>query len=705
MLVVVVSQVISQRKWDWFAGSHNRPLSNLQQFDSGSRGSMGALNLLPTVVFKDTITFMAALILFASFLVGPAVQQASRTVGCTIVAPGLKASLPFAHYVPRWKGFVDPPGGGQEGRPALDLTATIISAVTVPDGLENQIRGSCSTGNCTFPEGDPINTEDGYTMGSDITTHSTVGMCSMCADLTSLVSRNRTGLTGYCDTLVLPNNFSIMQCAGGSDNVMIRPSDDLSWMGAVLSPELRASSRWAHVNATFLTIARDDSVTAAMCSLYPCVRTFTSSINNSDVMETQLRSSVMQIDMGQVSLDSYQMKEALQYSGGGNRYNRYTAVQSPCQVDGKVYDLTKNMSSYENGTELTLYDFTDYGDFEPSRLSFRNVTAPEPCIYRQHPQFAMAIANVFNNEIFNGTCGSYKGPNCHKAHDGEYKWEGYTADLGATTVLETLYSNGYTSYSNVTKWFDKFAGTMTNRYRSDYGTATFNDSRMVELPLGENQGRAWQNTTCVSMRRGWLLIPIILTAVTSILAIWTIATNWRQRHSRPVWKDNILPLLFYSREIVNDKLDAHSHRPKDQIPQRHDAEARESNTALLETSAMEKISTSTGVNIRWLYGTDGPTANDSGETAKSTGLMKRIWRTRKREEKSSNSLLLTPYEGGRTQRAGSREQMSFDTVEPYERGTTQRGIYEDRVSLNNAEPYEGSRGDIDDTMRDSQQTR
>lgn len=67
MLVVVVSQIICQQKWDRYGKRHAQPLSNFQQFDSGSRGSLGALLLLPTVVLKDTVAFVAAMVLVVSF--------------------------------------------------------------------------------------------------------------------------------------------------------------------------------------------------------------------------------------------------------------------------------------------------------------------------------------------------------------------------------------------------------------------------------------------------------------------------------------------------------------------------------------------------------------------------------------------------------------------------------------------------------------
>jgi hypothetical protein len=88
MLVVIVSQIICQQKWEWFGGVSARPLSDLQRFDSGSRGSFGALLLIPTVLLKDITALVAAIVLVASFLVGPFVQQASRTMeAVTITNP------------------------------------------------------------------------------------------------------------------------------------------------------------------------------------------------------------------------------------------------------------------------------------------------------------------------------------------------------------------------------------------------------------------------------------------------------------------------------------------------------------------------------------------------------------------------------------------------------------------------------------------
>lgn len=139
MLVVVVAQIICQKKWDWFGTSQERPLRDLDRFDSGSRGSLGALLLMPTVIFKDVVTFIAAFVLLASFLVGPFVQQASRTRSCEFSRLNVNASIPYAHYVPRRGGF-DPAPSYSQPMPSSDLSVAILSSITAPN--VNQAPGT-----------------------------------------------------------------------------------------------------------------------------------------------------------------------------------------------------------------------------------------------------------------------------------------------------------------------------------------------------------------------------------------------------------------------------------------------------------------------------------------------------------------------------------------------------------------------------------
>jgi hypothetical protein len=638
MLVIVVSQIISQRKWEWFGSiRRRRPLSDLQKFDSASRGIPGAVQLLPAVLWRDPITFTAAIIVCISFLVGPFVQQASRTSECTSVALGVKASLPFAHFVPRRNGYVSDVERDDLGVPAPDLITAILSVVTDPDGVQNRIRGSCATGQCTFPNGDPAYSDSGITDDKDSVTHSTVAMCSRCIDISSLVVRENA-TCGY-PVLSLPNNLSLSRGCGDREVVRIQPSSDLSWMGSLLTSELRSFSRWAYVNASFMGLNSfaNETVAAAMCSLYPCVKTYTTSITNNEVSETRVGSKVMQLDM----LTKGGISEDGSHNALGNVYESYAAVQSPCRAQGKVYDLDRNKSVEVNGTDLVLHDFTDYGYQGASRSTSINITAPKECIYRQNPQFVVAVSRLLNNEIFNGSCSSIKTFNCRKPGRSDPD-DKFIPGLGAETVLKTLYGESYkspsnltTGFSNVTEWFDLFAEAVTRKFRLEYGSAVEGNRNEDVLPLDEIQGLAWQQTTCVSMRGIWLVLPISLTVITAVLAVWTIATNWRDRHSRPVWKDNILPLMFYGRDIVDGALDKYNHASSEQTCQDQNADQSKDKNNPLETSNMNEIGHSTVVTIPWLYA-----INNSDEAPAFTTRTKWSWHPKKNYGAASDISLL-----------------------------------------------------------------
>lgn len=203
VLVVIVSRIISQRKWEWFGRKQPRPLSNLQQFDAGSRGVMGALRLIITVLWKDPVTLISALVLAISFLIGPFVRQANRTIGCTFRSASnvSDATVPFAHFVPRTgaffvygDGFTSHPvcNGTFGANPTPDLILAVLSSATTPEGMENKITPSFSTGNCTFSHRDPLDAHGESFNEPPLTTHSTVGVCNKCVDIGSLIFREKT---------------------------------------------------------------------------------------------------------------------------------------------------------------------------------------------------------------------------------------------------------------------------------------------------------------------------------------------------------------------------------------------------------------------------------------------------------------------------------------------------------------------------------
>jgi hypothetical protein len=426
MLVVVVSQVISQRKWLWYYCA--RPLSDFQKFDSDSRGSLGAMMLLLTVFGKDLVTLVAASILFASLLVGPTVQQASRTRQCPFSVPG-NATLPCTHHA---RGaYICNTGTYTMSVPSIDCIVAILFGVTVPTGVENQIRPTGTTGNCTFPGGDPMNFREDP-KDKESTTHSTTAMCSKCINIESLVLRQRSepDTTNETTRYILPTSFNFsLYPAELRKHIHIMTERKLNWMGDLFMPEFKSISRWAYTNIIFIKVNQyrnlnkvstpeydrsPGNVTTVVCSLYPCVRTYMASITDNNLVEKEISTQVMKVDLSESKLKHLSPSKGVEAWVSANSWNiekstagDFTAVRSPCGVAGEVLDILTNMSYHPGGTKLALYDFTDQESPLSNQYTPQNITAPEQCIYRHDPFLARAVSETLQESVFNGRCWMY----------------------------------------------------------------------------------------------------------------------------------------------------------------------------------------------------------------------------------------------------------------------------------------------------------
>lgn len=615
-LVIIVSQVISQRKWEWYGMKQARPLSNLQQFDQGSRGSLGALLLIPTVLWEDFVTLAAAVVIVLSFLVGPFVQQASRVVECSFASHNQNASLPFAHWVPR-QGGITPGGRGFDSTPAPDLLVAITSSVTSPDSIENQITPICSTGNCTFPNDNREGFEDRQLR--ELRLMSTVGVCSKCTDVTTLISLNNRDYP-LCSDYSLPNGDEATLCW---DNTMpriasIRPTFNLSWMGDLLTEDVRIKSRWAYVNATFVAVSPKNESFASVCSIYPCLRTYTASIENNRLVEDEVGSKPMQIECD----SNYWIENVgVQVNANSSDSCNLTAIADPCRIDGRNFEPAEPATVYSNTTSLSLYDFTDRGGPDPYQYTSKNVSAPEQCIYRQSGRFVSVISQVLSVEIFNGSCQWMQQiPFCTR-EGGIAKTDrkNMLNDVGVGAVLGALFNDGIMNFENTTRWFDSFATAMTNKFRSEYGSAVawkgLGNQGSWEYPDQDVvKGLAWQTTVCVSMHIGWLVLPAYLTFMTIALSIWTIILNRQHRHTIPVWKDNILPPIFHHQRIETQDAEP-PLKPKTQQSREASTDNMEETRHPMEANEMEKISRNIQIKFRWSESTGSAAGDEDCSTS------------------------------------------------------------------------------------------
>ncbi len=582
-VVVVIAELISHAKWAWFGAGRSRPLRHLQDFDSGSRGVWGALCLVPTVLRGsgggggDWATLLAALLLVASFAVGPTAQQAIRSSVCEYAVPGLNASLPYAHYVPRAGGYVRGYPGSR-GNPDSDTRVAIASSLSSPDGVENLVTANCPTGNCTFTDGDPIvggggddsdndSDNDEGRSGLRDTSYSTIGLCHSCLDVSSLA-------TGAVGEAVVYTNFSLpsgLSIYHGSFGIEMNVTTDsrLDWLGGLATPEFVRAARWSLANVTLLTTSLDGcdstdtanitcpafegdglsqgstSVRAAACVLYPCLRTYVASVTNGLLVEDQIDSAPAVPDLGTSSNLSSAATQLQDSGADSNIDNHYTAIKSPCRAGGTTY-TAETMSTAANATAVVLYETRGDGSY-----ATRNASAPEACIYRHNAEFAYAVHRVLRDSL-RGSCmlDPRLGPACSQGL-------GQTSDELFYRPMELLYNGGNASVGLIDGYFRSVAAALTNRYRATFGSAVFDDTNEAglgpvwggrqpqALPPGAAEGVVWQATVCTVVHWEWLSFPAALVALTSGLLALAVAGSWRERHARPVWKTNLLPLLFH----------------------------------------------------------------------------------------------------------------------------------------------------------------
>ena len=563
-ILAVLSQTISQAKWFWINRPRARPLGDFQNFDFASRSLFSAMALMPTVVRASFPVFLAAVLSVLSVAIGSFTQQSIRTVACPLEM-AQDARLPFAHFVPR--------------KPAschtcsvlglnTDAELVVFSALTFPEEADiNRIQPVCPTGNCTFTRGDPIDDGD---HGS--TAYSSVGLCHRCIDTTPLITheepegvQRRWGLNQSIAKYTLPTGQTIDDIYNleyGPTVLTIENHENFTWAGDLASPEFRRISRWAFANFTVLSRSRagcDDernycpspgaaenevvngstNAVAATCILYPCVRTYTASVSNNQLSEELIGSELMLPD----ATDPENPRTRLErYNSNSNTVFDYAAVHTPCRVDSTVYS-SHNISLAPDATPLTLCETADDGS-----CTFTNVSAPEPCIYRQTAEFGAGMS-LWSYDLFEKRRCIVEGTFlCNNESSSQSKW---LLRLYNPFDLEefTDADEGNATFESIDGFFKSFANSISNHYRSTYGTAVFNQSynvldRLV-YPLDEAVGTAWETGVCTSSQLKWLVPLVVITVATLVLLVWVVFRSWDSRHVLPAWKESLLPLLFH----------------------------------------------------------------------------------------------------------------------------------------------------------------
>ncbi|KAH9997171.1 hypothetical protein F4779DRAFT_606579 [Xylariaceae sp. FL0662B] len=485
-LMVVVAESISQARWRWF-NDKQRPLRDLDRFDAASRGLWGSFRLL-FLSWKPNLALLGAVITIAALAIDPFSQQALKTYICDSSSE-TGASVPVAQYV--------------DGTDILPTTMDSVVWLSTPmkgvvaNGFSSNVESSavnptCPTGNCTFPATNGI-------------THSSMGLCSRCLDITHTVTKSEmvanhwnyslpnaaiqdVGTVALASWLtvstepLLPNMISNGTYQGAiNSSILTFTRSSCSWQNSTTARDEKTSSEskqttsgWncQHKNVEDLYLSSAIDILAANCTLYPCLRDYNATVRNG-ILEEHLISTTPAHKLGA----------------------DYVVTQNPC-----------NIASPQLAPQ-----------------------SEKGCQYGMNSSVFIGIHGFLENTL-KGSCkwdqSMYADDSMHAECDMSAWW------------LDWLYQNGNTSLAGLENSYGNLATAISNRMRT-IGKA-FN-----RVDQGVVSGTAHYSTVCTRFDWYWLILPATLIIMSICLLTAMVMESCHDREKSPVWKSSLLPLLFY----------------------------------------------------------------------------------------------------------------------------------------------------------------
>lgn len=504
-LIIIAATIISQSKWNWFR-QRARPLSHLQRFEDASRSLIGSISLL-SIAPPHIPTLIACLLTLLAVATGPFIQQAVQTAYCVRNESSSTASLPVAQYfgAPAWlpRERLDP-----------DLYGVLYNGLGAMNRNNAQITTSCSTGNCSFAA------------DSAGVTHSSIAICSLCIDSRSQVTtKQSSGYIGFHNDNTFVDDSSLLSINATSRSPLLSQQEDIT--GAYGFSSFNILMRTKQYSITVNT-SRDngqsprqitvDGVVSASCQLYPCVKRYHANISNGVFTERVVSKS----PLNSLSSDRFDTSGHVDQPHEGNNGN-CTSIRDTCLLDGKTYTAA-NISTVERKPGR---------NFAVLGTGAEMVMVPAECLYI----FSLTYGFTLGRQLSSLLRG-----NCYRVLDGDtdlVNCFGYADSSTEFWWLSPLYRSGNASFNTLQSDIEQLATTLTNFMRTTgSSTTSAGDHPLV-------YGTAQRSFACVRMEWRWLLFPCFLVVTAIVLLSWGIITTNKRGLQTPVWKNSVLPFLFY----------------------------------------------------------------------------------------------------------------------------------------------------------------
>lgn len=556
-ILLVTAEGLGQLKWRRF--QRDRPLNDLVKYDQATRGPLGAISLLWHLRLRHPLSSVGALITLVVLAVDPFTQQIINYYDCSVPMAGLQATIP------RTNTKFPSTSGANSTDVEFGLRAAINAGMTSSNGL---VSPTCLTGNCTFMK-----------------EYGTIAYCSSCTDVTEdLTVQSRivqSNFTNILDATINSTNGTTNQNFTGSaflanTNVLINTSlpsglSVASYPGADFNfttmgvntqqQEMGISYRVEIILGKQVQLfdpatgqpptGCNESSTndtwyckgygAASCSLAPCVRTYTSTIEAGQLYETSVSTS-------NHTMSSWgYMVPASPESSGPEMWPDYSSmVDTTCLSEDERLSLLKAGYYLDPSTRWLAYNLTfdpDDSDLtcqdtsnEPNNIASQcqnvsdNASFPESmlaheCLYILDNIFVGDLWGEYLNDYFQGTV------------EGEALLDSLEVIKGPQN-LQTIYNYGNVSFDRVNETFQNISNSITKFIRQNSLSKWSNPA----------EGVVMHDQTCLSVRWPWLAFPAVLVLLTVIFFVAMIIDTRPSRSRAPIWKSSLLALLFHGFE-------------------------------------------------------------------------------------------------------------------------------------------------------------
>ncbi|KAI0407137.1 hypothetical protein F4802DRAFT_554293 [Xylaria palmicola] len=543
-MLLILASGIGQLQWSWLL--YPRSLKDLVRYRDASSGPMGSISWLTKYHLRQPLTALAAIISVTAIAVDPFIQQLVEPVDCKqLEQQGPPASMPRTNYL----------SYNSRSFPS-DLLSSIASGYYAPQNLSDF---TCGTGNCTF------NAE-----------YSSLAYCSVCEDVSDslqieercMVYQNGESELGSCHRSDLPrgatiadwnltttltsadtplslnfhygidtDNFTVTtpkQNMFGVGRIPRRldtstPENTISFIG--LGNDIGAILAKTDVSLTTYDpngqgdrAGCDDAASnntwwcrqygAATCSLQPCVRGYTATVDGGRLTEKENDRSDEKITWGYGESPSTGGLVILQSFLG--------LVDTRCINDDERRALTEAGYTLDANASWLPYNLT----FNPRVDTPEDAPFPESLLAHK---CLFTLDSDFNNDIWTFILNQFIiGIVQREYPDGEHR-PNY---LGSTQLL-SLFDSSHVNETGINDAMSKLADAITLWIRT-HGHASHSERAT---------GEEFHYAICIKVNWNWVALPATLIGLTLIFFLLTALSTYRQR--LPVWKGSPLTLLFH----------------------------------------------------------------------------------------------------------------------------------------------------------------